>query len=334
MRFFPVKMMAILMAGILIFMPSLTTLALAQTAAVPTPSSADPDEIATINQLAQAGYLGDLKDKYLSNDLTEDQITDALLAIDNRLAAVDVSKLNPSNNQYSVEDLKSLQALAEDKSDDIRARKVSSWRFDNKIKKMIAALSGNAVSTPMVSSTPAVISTPVPAAPTPTSTPVPPPGPTKEEFEGLKSSLMELSQKTEEMQKNYDEKMGDLTRTNEDIKKSDAGTKEQLVLVKNLLDRVQEDLQKTQARLEQVAQKAEEKNITDTELEQELTVMHKDMRDNVQDVSILKQEVAKLDKSGEVKGENVLDQMLDSKWLSGGALVVGVAALIVALTNK
>jgi hypothetical protein len=106
------------------------------------------------------------------------------------------------------------------------------------------------------------------------------------------------------------------------------------VLVKNLLDRVQEDLQKTQARLEQVAQKAEEKNITDTELEQELTVMHKDMRDNVQDVSILKQEVAKLDKSGEVKGENVLDQMLDSKWLSGGALVVGVAALIVALTNK
>jgi hypothetical protein len=57
------------------------------------------------------------------------------------------------------------------------------------------------------------------------------------------------------------------------------------------------------------------------------------MRDNVEDVSVLKQQVAKLDKSGEVSHENVLDQVLDSKYLAGGALLVGVAALIVALTN-
>lgn len=334
MRFFKNRLAALLLAGTLLFSPPLATLALAQAAAAPTPSPADPDEIATLHQLAQDGYLGDQKDKYLSDNLTGDQITDALLVIDNQLAAVDVQKLNPAKNRFSPDDLKALQALVEDKADDIRARKVSSWRFDNKLKKMIAALGGSAVSTPAASSTPAVIATPVPAAPAPTSTPLPPAGPTKEEFEGLKSNLKELSQKTEELRKDYDQKIGDLGKNGEDLKKSNAGMKEQLELVKNLLDRVQSDLQKTDARLEQVAQKAEEKNITDTELEQELTVMHKDIRDNVQDVSILKQEVAKLDKTGEVRNENVLDQVLDSKWLSGGALVVGLAALVVALTHK
>jgi myosin heavy subunit len=327
LRIYSLKPVAVLLAGTLFFSPAMAALALAQETASATPASADPDEAATIHRLALAGYLGDSKDSYLSDSLTEAQITDALLVIEKQLEGVDIQKLNPTNNQYSTQDLQALQALVEDKADDIRARKVSSWRFDNKIKKMIAALSTPAANTPAPGPTP--VPTP---APLPTATPIP--GPSREEFNSLQTNLKDLNQKTEDLQKNYDEKMADIEKNGEDLKKSDAQTKEQLELVKNLLDRVQGDLQKTEARLEQVAQKAEEKNITDTELEQELTVMHKDMRDNVQDVSVLKQEVAKLDKSGDVKDENVLDQVLDSKWLSGGALVVGIAALVVALSHK
>ena len=182
--------------------------------------------------------------------------------------------------------------------------------------------------------TQAPTASPTPAPPTPTATPTPIPGPTKQEFDALKATLQDLSAKTGDMQKNFDLKMADLSQNNSDLQKAGASQKEEMELVKKLLDRVQGDLQKTDARLEQVAQKAEEKNVSDTELEQELTIMHKDIRDNVQDVSVLKQEVAKLDKSGEVKGENVLDQILDSKWLAGGALVIGLGALVVALTRK
>ncbi len=327
MNIYSLKPIAVLLAGTLFFSPAMATLALAQETAAATPAPADPDETATIHRLAQAGYLGDSKDTYLSDNLTEAQITDALLVIGKQLDAVDAQKLNPSNNQYSTQDLQALQALVEDKADDIRARKVSSWRFDNKIKKMIAALNAPMISVPAPASTP--VSSPVPL---PTATPIP--GPSRDEFNGLQTNLKDLSQKTEDLQRNYDQKTADLEKNGEDLKKSDGETKEQLVLVKNLLDRVQGDLQKSETRLEQVAQKAEEKNITDTELEQELTVMHKDMRDNVQDVSILKQEVAKLDKSGDVKADNVLDQVLDSKWLAGGALVVGIAALVVAFSRK
>jgi Skp family chaperone for outer membrane proteins len=120
---------------------------------------------------------------------------------------------------------------------------------------------------PATASAPALSATPSAAAPAPTATPLPNPGPSKEEFEGLKASLKDLSQKTADMQKDYDQKISDLGKNGEDSKKTDADMKEQLVLVKNLLDRVQGDLQKTDARLEQVAQKAEEKNITYTELE-------------------------------------------------------------------
>jgi heme oxygenase len=107
-----------------------------------------------------------------------------------------------------------------------------------------------------------------------------------------------------------------------------------LKLVKNLLERVQDDLKKTDNRLEETAKKASEKNISDTELEQELTVMHKDVRDNTQDVSILKQEVAKLDKSTSVAGQSPLDEVLGSKYVAGGALLVGLAALIISLSRK
>jgi uncharacterized coiled-coil DUF342 family protein len=100
------------------------------------------------------------------------------------------------------------------------------------------------------------------------------------------------------------------------------------------MDRVQDDLNKASQRLDEVSKKASEKTLTDTEFQQDLTVMHKDIRDNTQDLSVLKQQIAKLDKTGEEKNRSSLDDLLGSKWVAGGALLVGVTALVVSLTRK
>ncbi len=82
-----------------------------------------------------------------------------------------------------------------------------------------------------------------------------------------------------------------------------------------------------------IGKKAEEKNITDSELQRDLSLMRKDLRDNTQDVSILKQELERLKEPGK-EVASPLDQALTSKWLVGGALLVGITALVVALTRK
>ncbi len=150
-----------------------------------------------------------------------------------------------------------------------------------------------------------------------------------------------MNKKTADLQDTYDKKFqafekndDDITKNDGELKTADADLEEQLKLVKKLLDHVQEDLTKTGDRLDQVAQKASEKTITDTELEQELTIMHKDLRDNSQDVTILKEEVAKLDKTNAEQGQSPLDELLSSKWLAGGALAVGLTALVISLTKK
>jgi len=324
------RTLVILLALLMVFTPRMVQWALAQD----DQDGASADEVQVVQQLAKAGYLTDKKDFYLSaKNLSEDDVTDALVAINTSLANVDLKTLKPGDPRYKAEDLQSLLKLAQDYSDDIRDRKVSVWKFESRIKKMIAALNGTPAT---VSGTPAAapaVETPTPVVvPSPTPTPIP--GPTRQEWEDLKGTLKDLDKKTSDMRDAYDKKMDALQKSGDEVKGISADEQEQLKLVKKLLDTVQEDLKKTGDKLDQVAQKANEKNITDTELQEELTVMHKDLRDNVEDVSVLKQEVAKLDKSNEAAGESPLDQALNSKYLAGGALVVGLAALIVALTKK
>jgi len=86
-------------------------------------------------------------------------------------------------------------------------------------------------------------------------------------------------------------------------------------------------------RMDQISDKANQKTLTDEELEQELTIMHKDLRDNTQDLTVLKQQVALLD-APQKAGQDPLDDFLTSKWLAGGALVVGLAALVIGVTKK
>jgi chromosome segregation ATPase len=180
------------------------------------------------------------------------------------------------------------------------------------------------------------------AVPQPSPVPTQPPAPTatpsfapsKAEWEGIKSGLADLSKKTDALQQAYDAKLAALQQNGNDLKSANTDLSQQLALVKNLLDRVQSDLSAAGQRLDQVAQKASERALSDTELRQELSIMHKDLRDNTQDVSILKEEVTKLSDDESTQGQSALDTVLNSKWLAGGALVVGLAALVVSLTRK
>ena len=303
-----------------------------------TPDQASSDEVQAVQQLAKNGYLGDKKDFVLSaKTLSEDDMTDAVIQAGDSLAGVDVKTLKPGS--YRLEDLQALLSLVKDKSEDIRARKVSAWKVQNKLQKMIAALSTDSSAAP----TPSAVKTQPAEAeapkPTPTATPIP--GPSREEFSGMKADVKDLTKSVGDLQAVFDKKFDSLQKTNDEVKASNAEVKanqadinEQLTLVKRLLDRVQDDLKKTDDRLDAVSKKADEKSISEEELQQELNVMHKDLRDNTQDVSILKQEVAKLDKTSAQAGESPLDSALSSKWLAGGALLVGIGALIVALTKK
>lgn len=310
-----------LLVSLLVFSPGLLQAVLAQDAPAPAPQA----EVQILRQLASAGYLGDKKDFYLTTQaLSEDDVTDALLQMDDTLLKVDPKSL-ASSTAYQLGDLKALLRLAQEKADDIRDRKVSAWKFENHLKKMIAALSPAGTPSPEAAAT-------VAAAPKPTATPVP--GPTLAEFSDLKAAVGDLSRKTGDLQGVYDKKVADLQAANDGLKASNTDLREQLKLVKNLLDRVQQDLKDTGSRLDDVAQKATQKSINDTELQQELEIMHKDVRDNTQDVSILKEQVAKLDKSSSDAGQSPLDQVLTSKYLAGGALLVGLAALVVSFTRK
>ena len=300
--------------------PGMVSLVFAQDS----PASAPDDQVQTLRQLAKAGYLGDQKDLYLSaNTLTDDQVTDALLKISGLLSQADVKSLHPGSGTYQVDDLKALLSLVQDKTDDIVARKASAWKFKTQIRKMIAALAPPPAPTPTATAAP---------QPTPTATPIP--GPSRAEWDEMKGTVKDLAKKTDDMRATYDQKVLDMQKSNDEARSSNADAQEQLRLVKKLLDEVQDNLNKTGARLDDVAQKASQKSITDTELQQELTIMHKDLRDNSQDVGILKEEVAKLSKEDEKDGQSPLDQILSSKWVSGGALVVGLTALVVALTKK
>ena len=336
MRNLFIKILSLVLALSLVFTPGMVRSALAQADA----DGAPQDQVATLKQLAQKGYLGDKKDYYLTaKSLGDDDVTDALVKVYQGLSQLDLGKLKPGDDAYQLDDLKALHQLVEDKKEDILARKVSAWKFEKRIEKMMALLGADASTNPAATSPLGDEKDKAASLPVPTSTPLP--GASKEEVEQLRDQLKDLSKKTADMQDSYEKKLAEMQKSNDGLKesndeldKSNAASQEQLKLVKKLMDQVQSDLQRTDERLETVSKKATEKNITDTELLQKLEVMRKDVRDNTQDVSILKQEVAKLDKSGEKAGQSPIDEILTSPYVAGGALLVGVTALVIALTRK
>lgn len=75
------------LALLMVFTPRMVQLALAQD----DQDAASADEVRVVQQLVKAGYLTDKKDFYLSaKNLSEDDVTDALVAINTSLANVDL----------------------------------------------------------------------------------------------------------------------------------------------------------------------------------------------------------------------------------------------------
>jgi hypothetical protein len=329
------KTLAGFLAFTMMLTPGMVVMVFAQDA--PQTETASDDEFQPVQQLAKAGYLNDKKDFYLSaKTLTEDDVTDAILKARDYVMAADLKTLN-TNKAFQTADLQAFLDLVKDKEEDIKARKASAWKIENRLQKMIALkmMAPASESTPETAPTttaPVPTDTPIPATPTPT----PIPGPSRQDFNNLKESFKSLDDKLTVMQGSLDrrgEELKAVQKDNEDLKVSEAGNQEQLKLVKKLIDRVQEDIKKSEDHMSDVEKKVDQKMVTDTEMRQEMTVMHKDLRDDTEDISILKQEVAKLDKT-DVGPHSALDDFLTSKWLPGGALLVGLAALTVSLLRK
>lgn len=334
---FCLKSLIVLLVLNLVLTPGLVVAAFAQTATA-TVETASDDEIQAIQQLAKAGYLGDQKDHYQNaQSLTEDEVTDALLKANDFIMAADLKHLQNGKVTYQAADLQSLLDLVKDKSADIRARKVSAWKLENRLEKMIALLSAPATdeAPPVTTATadvPPATPTAVPVPPTPTPVPVP----SLQDFNHLKDSFKTLDDKLTNMQLDFDKKtdqMDKIQKQNDDLKVADAGDEEQMKLIKKLLDRVQEDLKQSEDHVSDIEKRVDKKLVTDSEMKQEMTVMHKDLRDDTEDISVLKQQVAKLDKT-DMGDHNPIDDFLNSKWLPGGALLVGLTALTVSLLRK
>ncbi|HTA77322.1 MAG TPA: hypothetical protein VK791_09210 [bacterium] len=332
---FYTKTLAGFLAFVMTLTPGMVVMAFAQDA--PQTETASDDEFQPVQQLAKAGYLADKKDFYLSaKTLTEDDVTDAILKARDYVMAADLKTLN-SNKAFQTVDLQAFLDLVKDKEEDIKARKTSAWKIENRLQKMIALkmmapASENASDAGSAATSPVPTDTPIPAPPT--ATPIP--GPSRQEFNNMKETFKSLDDKLTVMQGSLDKREEELKavqKDNEDLKVSEAGNQEQLKLVKKLIDRVQEDIKKSEDHMNDVEKKVDQKLVTDSQMQQEMTVMHKDLRDDTEDISILKQEVAKLDKT-DSSPHSALDDFLTSKWLPGGALIVGLAALTLSLVKK
>jgi hypothetical protein len=317
---------AFLIALVMVLGPFPAQWVFAQTA----DSTASADEVQEIQHLAQAGYLDAKTIDLTAKTMSEDQVADALAAIQDHLKSIDLKSLQSGNTPYQTADLEALLQMVDDYSDLLHDRKISTWLYENRVKKMIQALAPAADAvTPMPSPSPTA---PVPtAAVAPTATALP--GPTLGDINALQDKLKDLDQRFADLQVKYDQRLQDEDSNDQLLKSKDQERQDEMKLVKNLMDTYESNLQKVNERLDQVSDKANQKTMTDEELEQELTILHKDLRDNTQDLTILKQQVSQLDAPQKVQ-QDPLDDFLTSKWLAGGALLVGLAALTVGLTKK
>jgi uncharacterized protein YhaN len=123
----------------------------------------------------------------------------------------------------------------------------------------------------------------------------------------------------------------------EDAEKAKAADREaqreEARLLKGLVDDLQAGQKRLEASINEVDKKADKKGIDDDELRQSLSIMRKDLRDNVQDVSVLKQKVEKL-MAPEKAYAKPLDKALASKWIPGAALLIAVGAIVIAVSKK
>ncbi len=283
---------------------------------------------------------------------TEGDVTDALIAAYPIVRTIDASVLKQDPAGPTAGDWAALLGLVREKKEALRARGVSAWTYEKKLEKIVAALPGE----------PAAPSAAAPVAPAPA-------GASLEQLEAVRAKLdarlAEISSRMESLQARLDERSAETasgmesvrkdlelrSRDTEALKKSlDAeradrvaeradrvaereSLREEIRLVKSLVESLKADLADTDKRLEAVGQEAQAKTMTDSELRQSLTILRKDLRDNAQDVSVMKQKIEKL-MAPEKQYARPLDKALASKWIPGAALLLSIGAVVLVASRK
>jgi len=320
------------LAFVLAFSPLAGGLAIAQEGK-PTLKDATETEVLLLNRLAKSGFLGDKKSLYLkAKSLTGEEVVAALAEIEKNLPSLQGSGTQ-AGASYTEEDLKGLLDLLKGRKDALWEKKVQVWSFEKRVKDMMASVGRLAAAAePKQEAAPAPEERPKPT-PVPTLVPTPVPEVTQAELEEVVSQLKDLTKKLDAMGSETDRKLDKAAKDAAEVERTAQENLEQLRILKKLVDQVQDNLVKTGEKLEAVSQKASQRALADEELRRDLTILRKDMRDNTQDISVLKQEMVKLEQKKAPKGQSPLDEALTSPWLAGGALVVGLAALIVSVTK-
>jgi len=314
--------------SLLIAFPPALALAAAE-AATAEDAHAPATQVELLNRLAETGPLESLK-PFLKDAMTPTDVTAALAGIYPDIKGMDPAALHPGDGDYPLADWTALLALVREKKGALRSKGLSAWAFEKKLAEITVALTpADTATTPKPALKSAV---PVPTATfTPTATPVP--VVSVEEVHALKARVSEMSDRLDQLAKDAEKRRQDDDATEKTRLADRAAQKDELQLLRSLLEALQGDLAKVNSRLEEVGKKADEKNLTDTELRQNLSIMRKDLRDNVEDVSILKQKVEKL-MAPEKQYARPLDRALTSKWVPGAALLIALGAIVWTATKK
>jgi uncharacterized protein YhaN len=295
--------------------------ATASDAPVAKPVAAPPAQVRLLVRLSALEPCEALKPFADIEKPTDVDVTEALMELYPEVVKTDAPSWREAG--VSASDTEELLNLVRQKKSALRAHGLSAWSFEKKMEKLTASY---------VEATPVASPTPIPSTPTMTPTPLPK-GPDEAEFKALRERVKTLESETERAQSEAAIRL----KAAEDAEKAKSADREaqreEARLLKGLVDDLQAGQKRLESSIDMVDKKADKKGIDDDELRQSLSIMRKDLRDNVQDVSVLKQKVEKL-MAPEKTYAKPLDKALASKWIPGAALLIAVGAIVIAVSKK
>lgn len=280
--------------------------------AVAAAAEAPPQDLQVIRSFVEAGFLSQRASEIRGKtSLTLEEAADWAADLFPEVHALSVDSLR-RHPKLAAEDLEGLLDLVRRVKDGLWARKVPVWSYEQHLKK---AVEGRVAEIPA-------------AAPAE----LPERAVSPEEWEALKRRGEALQREVEGLASRFEELSRGLEKDRGAIAEDRRSMADDLALMRKLLESLQDQLRKNEARLEEVGKKAEEAATDEIQFKQTLTVLRKDVRDNRQDLSVLQQKVERL-MSPEKKHGTTLDKALRSKWMAGAALLLSVGAVVLTASD-
>lgn len=288
---------------------------------------------------------------------TADDATEALAAAFQ--AVTQAAPASWSEAGYRQADAEAFLNLVQSRKDALRARGLSAWTYERKVQKLVAAYGTAKASTPSASGTPTVVPSAGAGDAEVRSL--------REKVTALEGQLERAKSAAASAQARADQAVSQAVQAEDrageakdaagkvqaqadrlrseaelraqaaaDMEKARAADreaqKEEARLLKKLVDDLQTGQQRLETSLAEVDKKTDRKELDEEELRQSLTIMRKDLRDNVEDTSVLKQKVEKL-MAPEKTYARPLDKALSSKWLPGAAVLLALGAIVIAASK-